>query len=423
MLRALGASAALVACSAAPPAGSTPRAAMAVTALSSATPARPVTATRLGSPLARAASTSLSPTFGPPAPEAVDPSLPLLADGEAVTSPELLVHALLGSSIAEAWTTSAGLFATSARASQASEVAHRLPYPPAAAEAAENGRVVVMTQVWRVTAGRLARVLETPTQLRPLTCIADEDCTIVELRALVSEDGAVVVDRAACPAALAELAPAQGPASTWDAYDRAALPAMCSGPARFAWNGRSFVGSPAVGAGAAAVHRVAPEQAATHLLEAVLGAPLAETSLQASPSSDGRHHHVLVIRRHPAAHHPWLSHALEARAWESGRAIEIAESWLAGYGSLRRTWTLPVGLTALAEDNVVARLPVELDGDEVRVGASSAEPCRAASQAAAEPARGAVDAAHARRDLAAVERICAGRGRYRFDGRSFTRLP
>jgi hypothetical protein len=132
---------------------------------------------------------------------------------------------------------------------------------------------------------------------------------------------------------------------------------------------------------------------------------------------------VLVIRRHPAAQHALLPHTPDARAWESGRAIEVAEAWLAGYGTLRRTWTLPVALTALAEANVIARLPVQLDGDEMRVGGGADQPCRPDSRAAAEAALGDVEAAHARRDQTAVERICAGRGRYRFDGRTFTPVP
>ncbi|MEJ7734953.1 MAG: hypothetical protein WKG00_37915 [Polyangiaceae bacterium] len=362
-----------------------------------------------------------SPSFGPPVPESVDPSLPLRTGAAEDTSAETLAYTLLESSIHEAWTTSAGLFVMTSRANQGSDVARSLPYPRRAAEAAESGRVVVMTQVWRVTPGHLARVLETPTQLRPLDCIADEDCTLLGLVPSVTDDGAVAIDHTACQAALGALAPALGRASTWEEYDRAVTPAICARPTHFAWNGSAFE---AMGARrpTSEIERVAPEQAATRALETLLGAPLDEATLRVVPAGDGRSQHVLVLRRVPALASPAILPTPKAPAWRSGRSIEVAELWLAAHGSLRRTLRLPVALTALAEPHVVQRLTVELEGDELNVGRAG-EPCRADSGFAPGVSLGEVEAAHARRDQAAADRICAGRGRYRFDGRTFTRAP
>jgi hypothetical protein len=422
VVRAVAASACVAACSATPSATPPPRAASLVASAPSPGPASPSPAAldaTAGPPVSTAHPSS--PSFGPPAPETVDPSLPLRgATADDGAPAETVAYTLLESSVAEAWTTSAGLFVMTARAHQGSDVGRLLPYPPRAAEAAESGRVVVMTQVWRATPGRLARVLETPTQLRPLDCIADEDCTLLGLAARLTADGAVAIDHDDCPAALAELAPAGGHASTWEAYDRAVMPAICARPKRFAWKGGVFAASAARAGAAVQVERVAPEQASTRVLEELLGVPLDEASLRVEPASDGRSQHVLVLRRVPAPANPALLPTRQADAWRSGRAIEVAELWLASYGSLRRTLTLPVALLALAEPQVVIRLEVELDGDELRVGRAG-EPCRADSGFAPGVPLGDVEAAHARRDQAAADRICAGRGRYRFDRRAFTR--
>lgn len=366
--------------------------------------------TALSSPTDAAA----PPVQEPSSPPTVDPSLPLRRDPEPQKPAEIaesLAHTLLGSSIAFAWATADGVLVVGARAFQAVEVARELPYPPAAADAAAMGRVVFMTQAWHATRGGLRRVLSTPTHLRPLDCIADEDCTLLELPVQGTADGTILVDRGACAEALAELPPRGAAKTTWEAYDSAAIPALCRQGARFAWDGTRFVASTSLVA--APVTAIDPEVASRRLVETLIGASLEEVALQATFDTDGSHQHLMVTRAPQRPPPSFVARAGASSAWASGRALVVAELWRVGYASVRRTLELPVALQALAAPLVVMRLEVALHGDDLRIGDPGA-PCITDSGFAPGASLGGVEAEHAAYDRAAARLVCAGRGPRRF---------
>jgi hypothetical protein len=280
---------------------------------------------------------------------------------------------------------------------------------------------VITTQAWHATPGRLTRVLTTPTHLRPLDCIADEDCTLLDLPVHGTDDGALLVDHAACGGALAELAlPISGRPTTWQSYDGAVIPALCRMPMRFAWNGAAMVAGSEPTPLAETVTPIAREQAATRFLEALLDAPLGELALQIATAADGVHQHLLLLRPPTRPEPAFLARVGASEAWASGRALEMAEVWYAGDGTLQRMLSRPVALRALAEPLVVTRLPVELTGDTMRIGDPTA-PCPSNSGFAAGVPLEGIEAQQVAFDGKASQLVCAGREWLRFDGGAWVR--
>jgi hypothetical protein len=95
--------------------------------------------------------------------------------------------------------------------------------------------------------------------------------------------------------------------------------------------------------------------------------------------------------------------------------VQVAEVWAASAGSIRRVFRQLTGLSALAEPNVVLSVGVSVTDDELVVGDPEA-PCAPDGALAPDEAGAALD-----REMARP--ICAGRGRYRWNGRSFARRP
>ncbi len=127
-------------------------------------------------------------------------------------------------------------------------------------------------------------------------------------------------------------------------------------------------------------------------------------------SADGATRFVLFRHSFPAAHTALVPHT--NAMWMSERAVNVVDLWAASPGSFRRVFGLLSGLATLAEPNVIVDLPVEMEGVELRVGAAMTT-CTADRRFAGDSARIALD-----RSMAT--RICAGRGRYKWDGKAFT---
>jgi hypothetical protein len=288
-----------------------------------------------------------------------------------------------------------------------------LPYPPGANEAAIGGRAVAVAEIWHVGAGTLTRVLAKAVRLQPMVCEI-EPCTIVELAARIGDDGLLAIADGNCAAALARLGGSGRSGTTFEQYDRAAVPEICRAGGRYAWNGVAFVPSSA-GAlpGAAKPTFISAPDAPATILGRFFEGSLSPEPVQIWPAAAGAPTFGLFVHSYPAPHSPLVPHRPGTELWASGRSIQVAEVWAAGPGSLRRVFRLPVGLAALAEPNVVVDIRVEVDGDELRVG-NPAKPC------APDPSL-APDAAGAALDREVATGLCAGRGRYRWNGTRFDR--
>ncbi len=127
---------------------------------------------------------------------------------------------------------------------------------------------------------------------------------------------------------------------------------------------------------------------------------------------DGVTRFALFAHSFPAAHTPLVPHT--NAAWLSERAVNVAEVWAANPGSFKRVIRLMTSLATLAEPNMIVELPVEADGVELRVGAAMTTCAANLSYAGGEPGRVSLD-----RSIAA--HICAGRGRYHWDGKAFSK--
>jgi hypothetical protein len=176
---------------------------------------------------------------------------------------------------------------------------------------------------------------------------------------------------------------------------------------QFAWNGTAFVATPL------------PTHA--QLVETSDGigmifGDLAHESTSSRPvkvwvASDGVTRFALFAHSFPATHTTLVPHT--NAAWLSERAVNVTEVWAANPGSFRRVIRVMTSLATLAEPNMIVELPVEADGAELRVGVAMTTCAANLSYAGGDPGRVSLD-------RSVTARICAGRGRYRWDGKSFS---
>jgi hypothetical protein len=338
---------------------------------------------------------------------------------------EAIAGSVFEGGVERAWTSSGGTFVLTRRTRPGVDLASVAPYPPAASEAAIGGRVVTVAEVWTVREGALARVMSRPVRLRPMVCEADLGCDIVDVKVEVTPSGAIEARSESCHAATSRLSvkPAEGE-TPFDRYDRAVIPAICTGEGFYRWSGRTFASTSRGNATAGEpVTFLEPEEGMARLLH-----DLAPTSLTSSPvktwaSPSGDALRVLFLHTHAAPSHSFFSHAPAARDWESGRALQVAEVWVARAGSFHRALSVPVGLGALAGSLSVLSLTVEVNGDEVSIGGSDRTPCVASSAQTPDAPRSEIEMKMVKRDQEATDRICASRGRYREVGRAFVRAP
>jgi hypothetical protein len=337
---------------------------------------------------------------------------------------DALVFHTLGSWPGPVWTLAADgkVFFLAMRGTPAHRQAALLPYPPGGREAAMAGRAVTVAEVWAARPGALARVHVHPVGLQSMVCEEDEDCAFVTLTTKVDAAGGLEVGSGSCPEALARLAAPSRDSTTYDRYDRAVIPAICRATGTFAWNGSAFArrATQAPDPIGARVTTGAPE-----LLEALVGGlfpgAIASSVERNWPTRGGDGRFVLLRATYPAPAHAFFGHARADQPWESGRAIDVAEIWLAIDQSFRRVMQLPAGLRSLAEPARVLSLEIDVKDDVLLVGGDPAI-CGAEDAARATPADlTPLEASLWRRDRDAARRICAGRGAYRFDGRSFAR--
>lgn len=321
---------------------------------------------------------------------------------------------VMGGGIERAWTVDGKLFLLGRDGGPAHQYAAELPYPAGAREAAVGGRVVLFLQVWTPKDGQLVRVLSKPVRLQPMVCEFDEGCTILELGVSVRPTGEIAIGRGSCDEALAR-AVAETPVTTFTIFDRAVIPAMCRGTGVHAWNGKTFapVLASLPGAAPAVVHEGV--EARTKLVDALFPGSIGWRVESSWPT--GREGHFVVFRvGYPAPAHGFFTHDAASKDWESGRAIETSEVWLASAGSFRRVMQLPTGLGSLAAPIRVLTLTVTGHDDELDV-------CRASDglvpTATSNPTP--LEAALRGRDEAAAARMMRGCGTYQFDGRTFVR--
>jgi len=179
-----------------------------------------------------------------------------------------------------------------------------------------------------------------------------------------------------------------------------------SQPGQFAWNGTAFVATP--------LPTTATLIETSDAIGMIYG-DLAPNSTSSRPvkvwvAPDGVTRFVLFAHSFPASQTTLVPHT--NAMWLSERSVNVTEVWAANPGRFRRVIHLMTSLATLAEPNLIVELPVEADGVELRVGAAMTT-CAANMSYAGEPGRAALD-----RSITA--RICANRGRYHWDGKSFS---
>jgi hypothetical protein len=176
---------------------------------------------------------------------------------------------------------------------------------------------------------------------------------------------------------------------------------------QFAWNGTAFVSTPL------------PTRAQLVDTSDGIGmifGDLAHDSTSSRPvkvwlAPDAFTRFALFAHSFPAAQTTLVPHT--NAAWMSERAVNVTEVWAANPGSFKRVLRLMTSLDTLAEPNVIVDLPVEADGVELRVGA-------AMTTCAANLSYTGGDVGRMTLDRSITARICANRGRYHWDGKSFS---
>lgn len=330
-----------------------------------------------------------------------------------------VLQEVLESSVQHAWTDGAASFLVGAHTRSAYERARELPYPPAARDAAIYGRAVGTVDVWLVRDGQFTQAFSKPVHIQPMACF-DVPCDHVRMDWRVTDAGAIELSDGTCPEALATLARSPAERSTYAVYDRATVPVLCRGRGRYTWNGRAFARAPASDTGSSAAAKVQP------LAEDAVARAVRDALFPASIASEPTQ--VWRVPAEPMLSFVLFVHTLAATdaalsvpsgpntaGWRGARAVKFAEVWTASHGSFRRALKLPVALTALADPTAVVALPVRVEDGALVVGEPSS-PCTPATATSEDSATAAVD-------RAATRLVCASRGRYRFDGRAFARVP
>ncbi len=360
-----------------------------------------------------------------PAPETAFPPPEVAARGPQVAPVEAddgfdaIADQVFGAAIEHAWSIDNGTFLLTRRGRPAVEHRGVLPYPRTAGEAASGGRVVTMAEVWTVRNGLLARVMSRPVALDPMVCDSGA-CTLVTVGIEVERDGRVALVGGTCDAALAATKIAAPTPSTYDVYDRAVVPAICKARGTYGWNGTSFVPSAAKPNPALTATLLQPASAAAMFFQGFAPNSLTPIPVKTWASDKGDSRFALFVHTFAAPHHAFFTHSGAAQMWESGRALLVAEIWTASLGAFRRVFRLPIGLAALAEPLEVVRFSVEIAGSDVRVGSADGA-CKPDSGYSEGRPLSPLERADAQYDQAAARRICAGRGVYHFNGRTFER--
>ena len=183
-----------------------------------------------------------------------------------------------------------------------------------------------------------------------------------------------------------------------------------------AWSGTTF--SPVLAAlqapTAASFHE--GKDALVKLVEALFPGSIGWRVESSWLAGNGEAHYVVFRVGYPAPAHGFFSHDPTSREWESGRAIEMSEVWIARPGSFRRILALPTGLGSLAEPIRVLTLSVTGHGDELDVCGPGDRLIQGATDTLTP-----LEMTFRARDEAAAARMARGCGTYRFDGRSFVR--
>jgi len=305
--------------------------------------------------------------------------------------------------------------------------AHRalLPLPKAAEPAAQAERAMRVTDIWTASRSGVTRAGTFVVGTGPLDCEA-EPCLDVELAIQPEADGSLALIETHCTEALAALSAKKPDGSSGDAFDRAALPALCNGPKRWTWTGAKFekVGKDRKGAGAATGRPDAPVALVSGLDAAtLLVAPLAEGAASELVPTKVWHPGDGSDRSTAFG----LAERVESPKAGASRTTSSHEVWAVDASGMRRALSVATGLRSLPCTPPLPQPSTGADGSRAarcvlfELGVSVSEGAIVVDDDNAECSRVAsVDRLDAT-DRRVVTAMCAARGRYTWDGRTFVR--
>lgn len=374
--------------------------------------------------------------------DSAKPNDPDEAHGGASSGADLRLLALLGpltdGTNLRAWSHPSGRkFAMTTQQKPAHLLTSLVTLPKATVVTRETDRVLAVTNVWTASRAGVTRAARFVVGSGQVEC-DEAPCLTVELDVQPEADGSLSVSDERCADQLAAYRAKPTDGTALDAFDRAVIPAICANATHWSWSGTKFEKKAAQRAHAGAVAVGAPIAISSGVdAAALLVAPIAEGSLGEflpttiwHPSGDDLTTSFGLVERLEASQDSSLRQSKPGKPDANGaRAVASHEIWVADGNGMRRAFSAPTGIRALA---CVPSLPSQ-PGKIPPPPDTSREGRCVVFELTARVVEGAIVIEDRDNECTAqpktldawdklsVAKICSQRGRYTWDGREFVR--